>query len=749
MAAKVQDAMRESSQSLGNADAGRLRPPVLPYQLRMQNAGCSSSSQADAGIQHPSLSQSAQGLPLSAANHFGPVTHCRLRQAPAAASAPSLLRPDSEKGILPHELQAACAAHGTTMALPACAPPTQNAFSRHCGGGFRRPTSAGPQRQTSPSCSPVNAFVQRQASPSPLRPASAGLQRHAHMSSSAGSLVHVKSATLTSLAAAMQTPVGSYLKLLGLSKYADYFVDLGLVSLDSISGQSDEELLHTLERVPLFPGHKARLLRGAQVLREASLVGVRQQSSRVREEQTLIQLCHRNDELCQQYLELEGQANSLRQQNGALSAELSQERSRVAELECLVRTQAEQVGFLAEQLQRILVDGALPAVHADASTERRGSAASTSEAAAVGMVYDSNQATAPAIFSVARPHVPPLPLSSSEPQTTTILQTLPENDDNESADEEQHSTQPQHLQPPEEGAKDSGFGAEEPGASENRRIVEALRRKQDWQPEQKIGEREKELQAQVIELNRRLAEAEAAAKGAAAGASATATCAPTSARSDRRCEDDESIATSMALAIKKKLEEPGTAQTTEPMGDAEDAEVFSGPGTLSRVPDHFEIAEFLLGLFRSIDLSSLAAVLALAYLERFTQRSGVLLCPRNWQRLSVTATLLASMVWDRDTRDSSDFAEVLPLYSEYEIQKFHRAFLCSVGGDLLLSPRDFHEALSLLQGSSAERSHPGSSALALPGADEEGFGERLQERSTALQAGMVKAAMSRSRGIAY
>lgn len=585
------------------------------------------------------------------------------------------------------------------------------------------------------------------------------------MSSSAGSLVNVKSATPTSPAAAVQTPVGSYLKLIGLSQYAAHFVDLGLVSLESISGQSDEELVQTLERVPLYPGHKARLLRGAQVLREASLVGVRQNASRAREEQTLIQLCHRNDELCQQYAELEGQADSLRQQNGALSTELSRERSRTAELECLVRTQAEQVGFLAEQLQRILVDGALPPVHADVNG--RGAAGSTREArsglapeaAAVGMVYDSKQATAPAIFSVARPRVPPLPLSSFEMQTTSMLQTLPGNHDDESADEEdgaedqeeQHSTQPQQLQLREEGA-------EEPGASENRRIVDALRRKQNWQPEQKTGEREQELQAQVVELNRRLADAEAVTKGAGAiaGAALTAASAPTSARSDYSGEEDdpgslESIATSMALAIKKKLEEPGmVAHATQPSAEAELAEVFIGPGTLSRFPDHFEIAEFLLDLFRSIELSCLAAVLALAYLDRFTQRSGVLLCPRNWHRLSVTVTLLASMVWDRDALDSSEFAEILPLYSEEEIQEFHRAFLRSVGGDLQLSARDFHQALLLLQESSAKRRNSGSSApLALPGADEEDFGAQLQKRSMALQAGMLELVMSSSEGIAY
>lgn len=794
MAAK--DAMRETGQSLGSADAGRLRPPIMPQEMRLQSTGQAffdGYSQPDAGIQHMS--------PLPAGNHFGPATHGRIRQAPMAASAPSLLlpAPASVQGVFPQEVQAACAASGMPMPLPANVHPTQIAFSRQCGAGPRRPASAGPQRQTSPSRSrPVSAHMHRQASPSPPRPASAGLQRHAananvsspastmvmrqtspsplrptssavqrhsrnmNVSSSATALVDVKSATLTSPAAAALTPVGSYLKLIGLSQYAAYFVDLGLVSLESISGQTDEELLSTLERVPLFPGHKARLLRGAQVLREASLVGVRQQSSRAREEQTLIQLCQRNDELCQQYDELAGQADSLRQQNGELSAELLKERSRIAELECLVQTQAEQVGFLAEQLQRILVDGALPPVDANVSGGGASSSASgshASEAAAVGMVYDSKQATAPAIFSVARPQVPLLPLSAFEPQAAAVLQTLPENDD-ESADEEesyenqeeQRFHQPQQRKQ-EAGAQDLGIGAEEPGASENRRIVDALRRKQNWQPEQKIvGEREQALQAQVLELNRRLAEAEAAStatKGAAAAAPTT-TSAPSSARTDFGGGNDndpgslECIATGMALAIKKKLEEPGTAQARLPRAAvADEADVFISPGAVSRCPDHFEIAEFLLDLFRSIQLSGLAAVLALLYLDRFTQRSGTQLCPRNWHRLSVTVTLLASMLWDsrdvrltlRDALDSAEFAEILPLYSEEEIQEFHRAFLRGVGGDLQLSREDFHRACQMLQESSAAL----APAALLGSESSADFGVRLQERSLALQVGLLKA----------
>lgn len=149
----------------------------------------------------------------------------------------------------------------------------------------------------------------------------------------------------------LHSAVGNFLSLLGIPQYADQFVDLGLESLSSLSRLSDEGLVKETQGISFLPGHRARLLRGVLVLREASLIGVREQASKNREKALLTCLAESNQDLAQQVSQQNLELRALQVQNAQLAEQLQHFRSRTAELEVTTGTQAEQVRFLADRLE--------------------------------------------------------------------------------------------------------------------------------------------------------------------------------------------------------------------------------------------------------------------------------------------------------------------------------------------------------------------------------------------------------------
>ncbi|CAJ1402446.1 unnamed protein product [Effrenium voratum] len=143
----------------------------------------------------------------------------------------------------------------------------------------------------------------------------------------------------------LRSPVGDFLSLLGIPRYAEHFTNLGLVSLAQLSRLSDEDLVKQMESITFLPGHQARLFRGVQALREAS---------KARSQAMMARLCQRNQELVQQCSQKELQMRSLQDERSQQVERLEHYQGRNAELSEVVKTQGEQVRFLADKLQMTL-----------------------------------------------------------------------------------------------------------------------------------------------------------------------------------------------------------------------------------------------------------------------------------------------------------------------------------------------------------------------------------------------------------
>merc|ERR1712125_301912 len=96
-------------------------------------------------------------------------------------------------------------------------------------------------------------------------------------------------------------------------------------------------------------------------------------------------------------------------------------------------------------------------------------------------------------------------------------------------------------------------------------------------------------------------------------------------------------------------------------------------------PSKWDIYGFLRDVMVNFRLEPEVSVITLFYLDRFSNSCGVAVTPDNWQRLTISSMMLASKVWNDESFENLEFAQLCPLYSIDEINLFERIFLKSVG----------------------------------------------------------------------
>jgi len=624
----------------------------------------------------------------------------------------------------------------------------------------RRPSSAGPRRPKWDSSGPP--VSSSKGAPGGGVPTGPGKAKRSGRPSSAGISGH-RNAT--------QTPVGNFLRLLGIGQYSQNFKDLGFEGLESLSRLEEDELFSVMEQVPFFPGHKAKLIRGTQVLREASLIGVRETASKAREEKTLFRLCQRNEILAEDLQQAAVRKEMLQEENQRLLHELALSRSRNVELEQLVRTQADQVGFLAEQLQRILVDGQMP---------------SPEEAVHPAQVHEAPQHLDPQMFMPGMPPkhskspvqipgvsgssktksqgyggtpvVPPLPISqamSTPPRARSESSSSPE------SRRTPGSAEAGHLPKAEPGGETPEQRDSDVATWLRAEIISQTPPQEDQQNETSESEYESDFEQQNSPSR---VQVRAKESPEPVGTSLEATSdrvspgesLPDGSPEAKHAEELQQlpvrtssmnhangitskfvlVARCLASALHKKLLQTDDVKP-ENLPLEEECKIFAseGPGP---APNRLEILEFIIELFQSFSSSSSElAVLLLVYLDRFTELSSVSLCPENWRLLVFSSAILASKVWDgSEAFTTNELAQLSPFYSAKEIQALERVFLRCVGGDLLLAPEDYERARSLLQSltEASERS-AGSGLFEVLSARE---AAQLREQSVSLQASLLR-----------
>mmetsp|Transcript_8818 Transcript_8818/g.20729 ORF Transcript_8818/g.20729 Transcript_8818/m.20729 type:complete len:419 (-) Transcript_8818:121-1377(-) len=115
------------------------------------------------------------------------------------------------------------------------------------------------------------------------------------------------------------------------------------------------------------------------------------------------------------------------------------------------------------------------------------------------------------------------------------------------------------------------------------------------------------------------------------------------------------------------------------------------------VPNKWDVYGFLRDVMVNFRLEPEVSVITLFYLDRFSELSGIAVTPDNWQRLTITSMMLASKVWNDESFENVEFAQLCPLYALEEINAFERTFLKCVGYNMSVKGSEYARTYFLLR----------------------------------------------------
>ena len=90
-------------------------------------------------------------------------------------------------------------------------------------------------------------------------------------------------------------------------------------------------------------------------------------------------------------------------------------------------------------------------------------------------------------------------------------------------------------------------------------------------------------------------------------------------------------------------------------------------------------------------------ILALVYLERLLERTGILMNNLNWRRLVLISLCLSSKIWDDDSLENEHFPKVMADVTLKEISTFERVFLDLIGYDLNIRGAEYAKYYFILR----------------------------------------------------
>lgn len=492
-----------------------------------------------------------------------------------------------------------------------------------------------------------------------------------------------------------RTPIYAYLKVYGLNQYARALLEGGLGDLEAIGKLSETEALEFLERLRVYPGHRLRLLRAIDCLRHAAMGAEKRDAAQMLEDDAALErLCAQNEQLSRGKHVTEDENRRLQEENSRLlsvvqqqDAQLQKARDRLCELEELVRAQTEQVGFLAQQLQ-IVAEGnpasenALYRSYKDTFTDTHNDWGDAERIELPEATVLPDEAVAVASKQIESKLLP------RQRQQTAVApgSAPPAAGGNRLPRGAAAAAGPSHasklddsrvdpFEPPRRAklarSLDSaqireclaGFDVDHiirclASAIQNRVIINVSK------PRPHTAASPALLAACAVFLEPACLERLVAStqQHVVGGSPLSSACSPLMSR------------VSLASDLKDSM-----GKLLDPLNAI----------AVRSVPNTWDIYGFLRDVMLNFQLEQEVSVITLSYLERFSMLSGVALTPDNWQRLTITSMMLASKVWNDESFENLEFAQLCPLYTLEEINTFERIFLKAVGYDMSVKGSEY------------------------------------------------------------
>lgn len=529
----------------------------------------------------------------------------------------------------------------------------------------------------------------------------------------------------------VKTPILSYLKVFGLNQYARAFAQQGLADLDAVARLSEAEALEFLEQLHVYPGHRLKLLRAIDCLRFAAMGADRTDASKqIEDDAALDRLCEHNEQLSLEKKETEEQNKILQEENHRLLAmvrkqdqQMASNRTRIAELEELVTAQTEQVNFLAQQLQLITevepsmestlyksyrdhsvikdvcresMDdwGTAQKMNLDAYPAKQEAVDLASKTADTTKADPSADDTRKKPESVSAPNNDVGTLGAKEEVNANCLGPTELDASPKRPSRENDSQKKQGFSPPQRGNK-----ARLAQSFDSAQITECL-----------AGfDVDKVVRCSACAIQNDIILAVGKARPHTANAERLAMCSvymepahldilQKKARARKADSGSEDLGSPISLCSPlMSKDSKGESSLSPNSGEASSKEVDLNNLAVRKAPTQWDIYGFLRDAMVGFRLQPEVSVIMVIYLRRFQEKAGIALTPDNWQRLSITAMMLASKVWDDESFENIEFSQLCPLYTLDEINTFERIFLKSVGYDMSCRGSQYAQMYFLLR----------------------------------------------------
>lgn len=127
-------------------------------------------------------------------------------------------------------------------------------------------------------------------------------------------------------------------------------------------------------------------------------------------------------------------------------------------------------------------------------------------------------------------------------------------------------------------------------------------------------------------------------------------------------------------------------------------QVFFDPESIPCVvPSQQDIYNFCKNFIILCRMEKEVSVICLIYLERLIQTTSLYMCSLTWKKLIVTALILSSKVWDDESFENANVAQVFTLYSLSEINEMERTFLSFINFDVQVKGSEYAKYYFILR----------------------------------------------------
>ena len=109
----------------------------------------------------------------------------------------------------------------------------------------------------------------------------------------------------------------------------------------------------------------------------------------------------------------------------------------------------------------------------------------------------------------------------------------------------------------------------------------------------------------------------------------------------------------------------------------------------AKTPSFETIFERIKEWTKRAKMESEIPIMALVYIERFMKKTGILINENNWERIVMVTLCVASKIWDDDSLENENFAQVFPDFSLKEISMIENKFLSLIEYEVMITSKQF------------------------------------------------------------